>query len=153
MCHLCNKGTSEQIPFYVLCISLLSRWNWIPHCPCSPRIAVHFLAALWQYFWVVQSIYFNCQVRLLNLCYVVSAQMLCPSSVWREMLMRLGHGSEQQDQISRKYRETIWELGIKWELMTEKWQMLVSYWIHSSGVFCNTISLNKGLLEDKDNKY
>lgn len=47
--------------------------------------------------------------------------------------------------------ETAWELGIKWELMIEKRQVLVAYRIHSSRVFHNAISLNKSLLEDKEN--
>lgn len=101
-----------------------------------------------QAFW---NIY--CQVCLLNLHYVIPAQVLCPSSLRREMLMRLAHGHEQHNQSSRKYgkHETPWELGVKWELMIEKWQVLVAYWIHSSGVFHNAISLNKRLLKDKEN--
>lgn len=47
--------------------------------------------------------------------------------------------------------ETAWELGIKWELMIEERQVLVAYWIYSPGVFHNAVSLNKSLLEDKEN--
>ena len=103
--------------------------------------------------WIFWNIYLGCQSCLLNLHYVVSAQMLCPSSLWREMLMRLVHGHEQQDQSSGKYREARNCPRTRQKMRVGDWEVASAcrLLILSSGVFHNAVSLNKSLWEDKEN--